>query len=57
MSASPQIRGADGKLMADITKTPSAAPDAEDQEEGVSGCGWSPSPQGAVSDTLAGRAP
>src|SRR5258706_8969192 len=36
---------------------PSAAPDAEDQEEGVSGCGWSPSPQSAISDTLLGRAP
>jgi len=36
---------------------PSPAPDAEDQEEGVSDCGWSPSPQGAIRDTLAGRAP
>jgi transposase len=36
---------------------PSPTPDAEDQEEGVSGCGWSPSPQGTIRDTLAGRAP
>jgi hypothetical protein len=35
----------------------SPAPDAEDQEEGVSDCGWPPGSQVAIGDAVAGRAP
>ena len=36
---------------------PSPALDAQDQEKGISHCGWAPGTQGAFGESLAGRAP